>query len=158
MPMKKITFLIFLSLIACTIQGNQKQNITPEVHEDIEELNTKITLRESLGMKDIYDATGVISLDLKNNSDDTVLFPSNFGAKIYVQIDSKWEEVENVFGYSNQDIVLPTREQYAPGLVVTVAPKLSQTTVRPVVLRITVEGALKDSGQKVGADIKVTIE
>ena len=157
-PMKRTTFLVCLFLIACTAQATQQPDSTSELPPDGIELNTKIYLQESSGMKDIYDASGVISLVLVNESESTVLIPSDFGAIVYVWEGSKWEEVDNVFGYPDGETVLPTTEEYPPGLVVLVEPDLTHNTDRPLILRITVTGILSDSNKEVGASLDVTLE
>lgn len=156
--MKKIHLLFYIILIACSSQATQQSNNTSEVPLDEVNPNTAIYLQESVGMGDIYDATGVVSLVLVNKSDSTVLIPSDFGAVIYVQEGSKWKEVENLFGYSEGEIVLPPSEEYPPGLVVLVEPDLTHNTDRPLVLRITVTGVLSDSGEQVEAYYDVTIK
>ncbi len=156
--MKKITFLVFIALVACTARTTQEPNLMPEIQLNLEELNTQIALRESLGMKDIYDATGVVSLDLENISDSAVSFPSDFGTEIYVRNETEWERVNNIFGYATGNNVLPTTKEYPPGLVVLVKPDLSHITARPITLRITVIGVLSNSGKNVGAYLDVTIK
>ena len=156
--MKKITFLMFIVLAACTARATQVPNPVPEIQMNPEELNTKIILSESLGMKGIFDATGVISLDLKNISDGVVSFPSDFGSEIYVRNGTEWEKVNNIFGYAAGDNVLPTTKEHPPGLVVLVKPDLTNVSLRPIILRITVTGVLNDSSNNVGAYLDVTIE
>ena len=150
--MKKAVFLILMVLIACTNRATQQSNA------ETNNPNTEIVLSEALGLKDIYDASGVISLDLRNNSDSNILFPSDFGAEIYVQNGTTWEEVNNTFGYSNGDQILPTASEYPPGLVVLVKPDLTEITMRPIILRVSVTGVLNDSDQDVEAYLDVTIE
>ena len=156
--MKRITFLVCLFLIACTAQTTEQPSITSELPENKFEPNTKICLQESVGMKDIYDASGVISLNLVNKSGGTVLIPSDFGAILYVKEGNEWEKVDNVFGYPVGEIVLPTSKEYPPGLVVLVEPDLTDNTDRPLILRITVTGILSDSNKEVGAYLDVTLE
>jgi hypothetical protein len=156
--MKKTIFLILLVLVACTNLTTQNLGVTPETTEQAIQPNSRIVLREALGLKDIYAATGIIDLELHNKSDNTVLFPSDFGAEIFLQKGTEWEKVNNSFGYSNYDQVLPISSDYPPGLVVPVAPDLAQITVRPIVLRINVKGTLSDSGKEVEAYLDVTIE
>jgi hypothetical protein len=150
--MKKAVILILVFLIACTNRATQQSSA------EANKLNTEIVLREALGLKDIYDATGVISLDIKNNSDSDVLFPSDFGAQVYVQSGMKWERVNNIFSYSGGDQVLPTTSDYPPGLAVLVKPDLTEITVRPIVLRISVIGVSSNSGKDVEASLDVTVE
>lgn len=154
--MKKIIFFLLLMLIGCSSQATQETVLVPEIPR--EELNTKIALKESLGMKDIYDAMGAIVLNLNNLSDGPVLFPSNFNTEIYVQHDMNWKKVDNIFGYPNGDNVLPTTKEFPAGLIVPVAPDLTQFTTRPITLRIIVTGTMQNSAQEVGAYIDVTIE
>jgi hypothetical protein len=149
---KKTFLLILLLLLACT----PKLNSMPELSQ--EELNSKIALKESLGLQDIYNAIGTIDLYLENLSDSPVSFPSNFNAEIYVQQDKNWKKVDNIYGYPTGDNVLPTAKEYPAGLVVPVKPDLSQITVRPIILRITVTGVLQNSGKKVGSYIDITIK
>ncbi len=156
--MKKTIFLIFLLLIACTKQIADEPSLTPRIQEETNKPNTQIVLREALGLKDIYSATGVINLDLNNNADSNVLFTSDFGAEIYVQKGTTWEKVNNIFGYSDADQVLPTASEYPPGLTVSVKPDLSEITVRPIILRVSVTGISSDSGKDVDAYLDVTIE
>lgn len=154
--MKKMIFLFLVLLLACTPQATQEPTLAPGVPDN--ELNTKIALKESLGMKDVYDAIGTIDLQLENLSDGPVLFPSDFNAEIYLQRDMKWEKVNNIFGYPTGDNVLPTKKEFPPGILVSVAPDLTQITARPIILRVIVTGTLQNSGKKVGAYIDVTIE
>ena len=156
MLMKKIIVLVFLALQACVLQATQESNLVPEISQD--EFNTKIALRESLGMKDIYGAIGVVDLYLENLSDNPVLFPSDFNAEIYVQRDINWEKVDNTYGYPNGDKILPTTKEYPAGLVVPVKPDLNQITTRPLIMRIIVTGILSDSNKEVRAYLDVTIQ
>jgi hypothetical protein len=150
--MKKAVFLIFVFLIACTNQANQQSGVKTK------NPNTEIILKEALGLKDVYDATGIIFLDLENNSDSNVLFPPDFGAEIYVQKDTTWEKLNNIFGYASGDQVLPISSDYPLGLAVVVKPDLTEMTVRPIVLRIIVIGISSNSGKEVEAYLDVTIE
>ena len=150
--MKKAAFLILVFLVACTNRATQQSRA------EANKPNTEIVLSESLGLKDVYDATGVISLDLRNNSDSDVLFPSDFNAEIYVQNGTTWEKVNNIFGYATGDQVLPTASDYPPRLVVLVKPDLTEIIVRPIVLRVSVTGVSSNSGKEVEASLDVTIE
>ena len=126
--------------------------------EQIIEPNTAIVLQETPGLKDVYDATGVIDLILSNKSQSKILFPPDFNAEIYVQNGTTWEKINNSFGYSTFHRTLPISSEFPPGMAVSVAPDLSQITVRPIVLRIKVKGTLSDSGKEVEAFLDVKIE
>ena len=100
----------------------------------------------------------MIDLYLENYSDSSVKFSPDFGTKTNIQKEKTWEEVDNTFGYPTQDIILPTAKEYPPGQVMSVKPDLTELTVRPLILRITVKGKLSDSDEDVGAYLAVMIE
>jgi hypothetical protein len=156
--MKKYIFVILIVLLTgCSLQNLSKVDTLPGVSIPINEMNKKILLHEAVGMMDAYKVSGLLFLDLENLSNNPISLPPDYGSKIFIKTEKGWQLLNNNFSYSNMPIVLPTKEQYPPGLSVVVWPVLPETD-DPTVLRIVVIGEIADSNEIVGAYLDIVLK
>lgn len=154
---KKVIFIILLvALTSCNFQRNKKEDYLPGIDIPISEMNTTIMLDPSLGMEDIFDSTGLLSLEVKNISDTPVVFPSDFGTSIFLLEDNTWVQIRNSFEYPEGDIFLPSQKDYSSGILIHLLPALSEVK-KPYLIRVIAIGVTDNQLKKVGAYIDIRI-
>ncbi len=94
-----------------------------------------------------------------NPTNQTFIFPYDYGIKIFEKKKDGWESIDNLFGYGETDtkFQLVPQEQYAAGLVIRLVPYISDLQ-DPTTIRIVVVGYYEsDPSKLVGAYIDTTL-
>jgi hypothetical protein len=106
-----------------------------------------------------------ITLEIANKTPGCVVFPYNYGAKIYIFNNSDWIEIPDNIEYADHaDIVLDPRGGLDPGAIVTIRPdysKLGEFSNRQR-MRVFLIGRLCENGlpskQQTADYIELTVE
>jgi hypothetical protein len=137
---------------------NQKDRESlPGIDIPLSDYNTKIKLvlypGESTPVKNGYPA----GLIIVNMSDDRLIFPPDFGVKIFEKRDEGWPLVENNMSYGEGDYLMETNRINPAGLSLDIIPFL-QEIKSPVEIRIVVVGHVEGKpSEKVGAFIDLPV-
>jgi hypothetical protein len=135
-------------------------DITPVPYHD---LNDKHRVTIPPGLND-FKFGNSIKLELVNETQYPIEFPSDFGITLYYYDESsnKWVEINNIVDYlpfGNKEL-LPTRKDDSGGLWFSVYPDV-QDFSKPITIRILMVGELVDEESSnevlVGAYIDVTL-
>ena len=158
-----------LSLISCL--GNKQSireaafaRITPM---QIEEMNDEMTLSIPKLNNEIQTPRfgELIALEVKNNSKDLIIFPSDYGLQMYTYDENKemWTEIMNITEYypvGNRQ-VSPKGEETLGRILITVRPDLPSTS-NNTDLRIIIIGTIYHDGvstdKRVGAYADITVQ
>jgi hypothetical protein len=119
-------------------------------------MNKEVKLQPTLGMIDTFSFMGILDLDLKNTSDKTLVFPPDFGVRVFIKQGDHWMPVQNNFRYPESGYVIPPAANDSVGATVDVMPVIP--ALGKSALRIAVLGQEKETGDKVGAfyDVEVS--
>ena len=153
-----IAWMVLISVLAaCNALDSSKSNFDPGYDVSVNDMNQSITLNQPPGdMKSLYDSTGTIVVYIENKSNAPVLFPPNYDVHVFIKDSAGWTSAPNDFSYSATDKTLPTKADYASGLVVFVRPILSQSET-DLTLRIVVYGEIINTDKRVGGYIDIQL-
>jgi hypothetical protein len=149
-------FVLFL-ISACSTNENKKTGPLPGIEIPIEKINREFSLVDDPAFGNKYQNGFSLDFGVENKSDFEIIFPWNFGVKVFTQRNGPWEEVENRMGYPDKNISLPTKKIFPPGGVLSIIPFISDLN-SATTIRIVAEGFIKDQpNEKVGAFIDVIL-
>lgn len=160
-----MAILIIISVVAggwimYKTSVSTKMDFYPEFDIPIDKMNQSIRLLQPPGdTMDLYNSTGLITVYIENLSDERILFPPDYNVRVLVKEADHWNLIPNNFDYSTIDNLLPTKAEYAPGLVVFVKPVLPRSET-VLTVRIMVFGRIANTDRQVGAyiDLPLTSE
>lgn len=153
-----ITWIVLIGVLAaCNAPDSSNSKFDPDYDISVNDMNQGITLNQPPGdVRSLYDSTGTIVVYIENKSNAPVLFSSNYDVHVFIKDSAGWTSVPNDFSYSTTDKILPTKADYASGLVVFVRPILSQSET-DLTLRIVVYGKIISTDKQVGAYIDIQL-
>jgi hypothetical protein len=98
-----------------------------------------------------YKNGSILSLEIKNTSDQAVLFAGDYDIQIFTKTEKGWVKVLNNNEYGSSSTWVPSGKPHPSSEFITLYPSIpflsSSTTIRVVVI-----GRLRDtSGEQVGA-------
>lgn len=147
--------MVFLLVLpSCSNMSNDEKGRLPGIDVPISKLNTAIEIEIYPGMTGSFHQDEDLVLLIKNRSAKTIIFPDNFGIKIFVQEGDGWFPITNNWGYPTGTNVLPIDSLDPSGLAFFVYPDMSGID-SPKSVRVVVIGHIEDDGSKVGAFIDV---
>ena len=156
--MKKYLLIIcILLLTSCTRQQIPLGSKMPGIDLTLDQMNKEIKLEPTTGMMDTFEFDGVLELDLENISDQSIVFPSDFGVKIFMKQGVDWIPIKNRFEYSDSTMILPPQKDYSFGPIVDVLPLLPSPSTSGTTIRIVVIGNVQGTGKAVGAYIDIDL-
>jgi hypothetical protein len=160
-----ITILSFLFLLTgCSITKPSKQEAAFKEFFPNIEMNSKIRFWDPKIENEPFKIGDPVFLTLENLTTDKVVFPSDYGIKIYNFGDTGgWTEIPNtgIYGPKGSPQVSP-KETDMPGI--TAIPLLPALTSKgkPIVIRVVVVGTVYHDNvptdEQVGAYVDVTLQ
>lgn len=147
-------FLAILSLvlISCSPTEENLVNIDPSY------MNQQILLKKA-GVLNTFKIDDPIFLELYYNTNNVIVFPNNYGLKIYYKADNEWIEVAEkpTQRFPDGEVIFSPEKQMAFAESVVVAPSLLDKT-RKYYLRIYVIGNMKVDADTVQVSAFTDIE
>ena len=164
-----IVLSLLISLAACSNKASkQKENLfTKLLPISTGDMNDEIKLSLPGLERGFYKPKigEFITLVLNNQSNKTIVFPADYGLKMYLynDEDQEWIEVKNLEKYSPEENkqVSPIDEGSLSQLLVSALPGLDKTS-NPIDLRVMVIGTIYKDGtptdKQVGAYTDITLQ
>jgi hypothetical protein len=158
--MKKYIFsclLIFVLFLMSSCAGQKKSETMPGIDIPLAEYNTKIVITLWPGTPNSFQNGDSTDLVLNNQSGNTIIFPQDYGIKVFEKQTQGWIPIENNYGYPEGENTLQTSTINPGGLAFGAAPS-DPNLKSPATVRVVVIGHLQDKpDEAVGAFIDVEI-
>ena len=149
--------LFSCSIASCTDQSAATTEPIPYVDIPAKNINTYIKLYDNPTLMNSHKTREDLTLQIINLSRSNIVFPENYHAGVFMQAEGKWIEIQNNFYNSGDGIILPTKEVYPLGLVVSYLPLAPIS--KPSTIRVSVDGYLEENKQvQVGAYLDVQLQ
>ena len=149
-----LTVSLFVLITSC-----KANEIHPLVNIPNEFVNQQINIRVA-GYSTTYKNTDPISLELKYNSNDVIVFPNNYNLKIFELSNGNWVEIQEkpTERLPQDDIVLAPNKTLPAVHVVVLFPNIVDMN-KTHKLRIYVIGEMQtdDGNQNVAAYTDITL-
>jgi hypothetical protein len=159
MGYKKIILIALLLMgftISCSAKKDNSKDL-PGIAIPIEEMNTAFVIVDEPVIVNSHKNGEHLTLVLRNLSDKTIIFPSNYDLSIFVFQDQVWKSVQNGFLYTGGEKVLPTSDVFPPGLVAIAYPYIPELSA-PVTIRIVMIGHYENAdNDNVGAYLDIPL-
>src|SRR5689334_16362093 len=110
------------SVVSCTDQSTATAEPIPYVSIPVENINTYVKLSDAPTLMNSHKSREDLTLQIINLSNSNIVFPANYHARVFMQADGKWIEIQNSFYNTGGETILLTKEAYPPGLVVSYLP------------------------------------
>ena len=150
---KKIIILLAISSLASCVST---QETIPYANIPAENINAYVILSDAPVLMNTHKNGDILTLQIINISESTIVFPENFHAKIFKQENGEWLEIPQNFGYTGGDKLLPPKQSYPLGRLVTFFPNTYVPT--PITIRVSIDGYLEENEQvRVGAYLDVRL-
>ena len=122
-----------------------------------DKINTFIELKDTPELANSHKNNDTLTLQLINLSDKTVIFPDNYGLKVFSKEEGNWNEIQNNFYNSGGTFTLLTAKQDPAGLPAAVMPNIPGLS-SPTTIRVIVVGDVENNNsEQVGAYLDVVI-
>jgi hypothetical protein len=149
--------LLLLLFTSCNGKSDNMSADLPGITIPLTEMNTEFVIEDLPIIANSHENGKDLALVLRNRSDKTIIFPIDYGMKIFTFRHNAWDSVSNGFLYTGGEKLLPTSEAFPPGLMATAYPYipglLESTGIRIVMVGY-IEGSVE---QKVGAYIDISL-
>jgi hypothetical protein len=145
--------LIFTS---CNNTVNDTSETLPGINIPAESLNTTIKLLDTPESLNSHKNGEVLMLNIINLSNEAVVFPENYGIKLFTKKDGAWIEVPNNSYNAGDTFYLPTKDSYPLGDLIDIMPYMAGLT-SPTTVRAVIIGHKENETEQVGAYIDVII-
>jgi hypothetical protein len=160
MRKEKICTLLAISLFflaSCTAKSGSKPNDLPGITIPIDEMNKAFIVEDLPVIANSHTNGKRLALVLRNQSDKTIVFPKDYGLKIFVFQNQAWSSVQNGFLYTGDENLLATSKAFPPGLMAIAYPYI-RGLMEPTKIRIIMIGHNENSiTEMVGAFIDITL-
>ena len=154
---KKMFVLVLVILLAGCSKPQPTTELLPSINLPSDKFNTFIKLRDTPELANSHKNNDTLDLQLINVSSQTIVFPDNFGLKVFTEDKGNWSEIQNNFYNAGATFTLPTEKLYPGGLFPTVMPNISGLS-SPTTIRVIVVGHVENNdNDQVGAYIDVII-
>lgn len=137
------TILVVFILASCISRSQVQSELVLGVEIPSDKINTIVKLLNTPAMANSLRINDDITFQLINFSEKTVVFPDNFGVKVYENNAGKWSEVQNKAYNAGGVFSLRPRNLVPAGLPVTVWPYLVGVS-SPVKIRVVVVGHVEN--------------
>lgn len=152
-----VIILFALSIVACATTSSAKVESIPNADVPVENINTYIKLYDVPNLMNSHKNGEDLTLQIVNLSKSNIVFPENYHAQIFMQKDGEWTEVQNNSYNSGNKFILPTKDAYPLGLLVSYLPIASIT--EQTVIRVSIDGYLEENEQaRVGAYLDIQLK
>ena len=126
----------------------------PGINIAADKINTSIKLIDPPEFLNSHKNGEALSFQIINLSNTTIVFPENYGVKLFANLNGEWTEVSNNSYNGGSTFYLPIKEAYPLGLVVGTLPYIPDLTA-PISIRAIIIG--QKENEQVGAYIDVMI-
>jgi hypothetical protein len=145
MMRKPIIVLILLILLSSCSKDNET---LPGINIPLNEMNRHVELDTlQIGGRSIKNNKPFI-LDLKNISDQVIIFAGDYGVKLFIKKGEEWVEVENRMHYPENEVLLPLASKFPPGRDTGIVPYIPELK-QPIMLRVVVVGYPENNPNKI---------
>ena len=141
--MKKLLFTLFLFFFLSSCGVVSPKEMMPGINIPVDEMNTDFRLYSDITSMNSFRNGEYILLDLRNISENALVFPYDLNIKIFYWHTDQWKLVENQLGYPTRDLILLTEEEFKPGLNVGMMPFIPDMKEKTTI-RIVVVGSVED--------------
>lgn len=150
--MKKIkNIIIFIFLMILCFGCSGKNESLPDIDIPLSEMNHDIELVPDPGGSTIPKNDDFYGFQVRNLSDQVIVFQGDYGIKLYIKKEGKWEKIENRLHYPDGEVILPLTKDFPLGQYVTIIPYILDLNQK-VTLRTVVIGHLENKpNQSIGA-------
>ena len=124
MTQKTLRLFCMLLIVFAVSCSTKNENKFLGVNVPIDEMNTVFRIEDTPVMANTHKNNDLLTFQLVNLSDISVVFPGDFGIKIFIKGDEGWILVENNFHYPSEENTLLTHDLFPPGLVVDLSPSV----------------------------------
>lgn len=147
---------ILVALQGCSSASAEKDRL-PGIKVKPDKINTDFMIYEDPvgGSANTHKNNDVLAIDVKNLVDSQIEFSPGY-IKLFAKAKHGWEEIEDLMMQPDFAELLPTTEEFPPGMIVTVIPWIPDLKESTKV-RIFFEGQNVDTGEKVGAYTDFTL-
>ncbi len=157
MKIKQTGLLLFIILMFTSCKPSQDTfESLPGINIPADKLNTSIKLIDPPEFLNSHKNGETLSFQIINLSNATIVFPENYGIKLFTNRNGEWTEVSNNSYNGGSTFYLPTKDSYPLGLVVGTLPYILDLTT-PTSVRVIIIGHKENDNEQVGAYIDVTI-
>ncbi len=166
--MKEIKLVLFgivasMVLYACNSSGwtGDKVKVTmPGIEIPIEDYNSKISIIPFPGLENSNRNGDSMTFLVINPSNQSYVFPFDYGIKIFQKKGANWEAVENHFSYGGEELqfILAPQKESPTGMLIGLVPYIPDLQ-ELTNIRVVVVGHIEDDpNQLVGAYIDVALK
>jgi hypothetical protein len=156
MFINKYSFLLIAIILFCGgCAGSYKR--LPGVDIPSSKLNKDLQLLNLPGNAENIVNNNLFGFHIKNMSDSNIVFPGDYGVKIFTKQNDEWTPVQNNMSYPETDNFLPTTDHFLAGRVVDIQPFIPELQ-GPVTIRVVVVGHKENHPEdRVGAYLDVLL-
>jgi hypothetical protein len=149
-----IIFVFIIFVASCSVGKSNDIN----ANSDQNNVNSEIKIYEIPGQEEIKKNNSLISLQITNLSDNNIVFPNDYGLRLFVLNGDIWKEVNNCYHYAETERDLPSVNGPQIGLVFDIFPCVDEIN-KTKTLRVWVIGTKQDeTGEKVMAFIDLILK
>jgi hypothetical protein len=148
-----VALLIFTS---CSNTAQDSSETLPGINIPADRFNTAIKLVDAPESLNSHKNGETLSLRIMNLSNATIVFPENYGIKLFTKKDEKWIEFPNNFYNAGGSFQLPTQASAPLGLIAGTMPYQADLA-SSITIRVVIIGQKANETEQVGAYIDVII-
>ena len=155
--------LVLANITSCSPKALQSKEAAFSRIVPLSEMNTRLKFMALDSSEKPYKIGSSIELALENTSSNRVIFPSDYGIKIFTYQNGKWISINNLTKYIPEgNTQVSPKGPDNPGIIgVGFFPDLSNDG-RPIELRVVVIGDVYEgenpTGEKASAYIDITLQ
>src|ERR1041384_8123877 len=106
-----VAIIVFsCSSVSCTRQSTPTAEPIPYVNIPVKNINTYIKLYDDPTLMNSHKTREDLTLRIINLSRSNIVFPENYHARVFMQADGKWIEIQNNSYNTGDGAILPTKE------------------------------------------------
>jgi hypothetical protein len=152
-----LVLIVFLCSSCSWIDESEIESL-PGVSISLGKMNSQIQLIDPPVLLNTHKFGKSLALRINNLSDSNIVFPYDFGTKIFVKESDSWIPVQNTMGYPDGDNYLRTRDVVPSGIILVVDPSLSNFSSKITIRVVVVGKTLNEVSEDVGAYLDVEMQ
>jgi hypothetical protein len=159
MTKKILSLLMMMSILtaSCGSNGGSRQKDSLWLTFPMARMNEAFLLEDLPVLGNNHKNDERFELVVRNLSNKAIIFPNDYGLRIFVLKDGTWNPVQNNFDYADYENILPVHEDFPPGLAVVAYPDIPGLR-EPTIIRIIMIGhAENNEADVVGGYIDITL-
>lgn len=160
MKIKRLFFLFVVASLLCGSCASKPEAASEPpmgLEVPLKDMNTGICLQNDPGLENTYKNRRLLTFWVDNCSEKVIVFPGDFGIKIYYLEDDQWKQAKNgLANPTNEIYIKPCKEQW-PRQVAASIPYIPDLK-EPTKIRVVVIGHVKDRPEeKIGAYVDIEL-